>query len=376
MKFAVAFLVLVLELSVVGQSTIDQNRSFKNEIQNAINRGAAWLIKNQQTNGVWSTPDAPAVTALAIQALAGDPRQAHLNSSQVKKAHEFLLNSAKPDGSIHTGQLPNYNTAISLMGLLSLDKPEARPVILKARQWLINHQVDFGNKGTNDTPFDGGVGYGSKYEHSDMNNTLVALEALYHSRRLLGDKAQLTNDLDWQAAIQFLQNCQNLPTVNTQSWVSTDPKDKGGFVYYPGHSMAGGITNNGRVSLRSYGSISYGGLLSYIYADLKKTDPRVTAVMDWLRSNYTLEENPGMGQQGLYYYMHLMTKALAAYGTSALQTPDSKNIDWKREVAAKLMDLQRQDGSWWNETSRWWEKDPALVTSYSLLTLETIYRQL
>jgi squalene-hopene/tetraprenyl-beta-curcumene cyclase len=96
----------------------------------------------------------------------------------------------------------------------------------------------------------------------------------------------------------FLQNCQNLPSVNKADWVSEDPKDRGGFVYFPGESKAGGVTNaqTGRVSLRSYGSMSYGGLLSYIYARVDKTDPRVKAVLNWLRENYTIEENPGMSQ--------------------------------------------------------------------------------
>jgi len=63
--------------------------------------------------------------------------------------------------------------------------------------------------------------------------------------------------------------------------------------------MAGGETNpaTGRVTLRSYGSISYAGLLSYIYAQLKRDDPRVVAALDWLKANYTLDENPGMDQQ-------------------------------------------------------------------------------
>src|SRR5205823_15036219 len=57
----------------------------------------------------------------------------------------------------------------------------------------------------------------------------------------------------------FIQSCQNLPSHNPQDWVSHNPKDRGGFVYYPGQSMAGGETNQatGRVALRSYGSISY-----------------------------------------------------------------------------------------------------------------------
>jgi len=51
-------------------------------------------------------------------------------------------------------------------------------------------------------------------------------------------------------------------------------------------------TRDGRVALRSYGSISYAGLLSYIYADLQRDDPRVQAAFDWLRGNYTLDEIP------------------------------------------------------------------------------------
>ena len=238
-------------------------------------------------------------------------------------------------------------------------------------------QVDLGTPGQADTVFDGGVGYGDKYEHSDMNNTLTALEALYYTRHLTQDqKTSQGGDLNWAAAVQFIQNCQNLPSHNSQSWVSGDPKDKGGFVYYPGMSMAGGETNaaTGRVALRSYGSISYAGLLSYIYANLKREDPRVVAVLDWLRSNYTLDENPGMQLQGLYYYLHLMTKALNICGVERLELKDGRVIEWRREVAARLLRLQQPDGSWANTNGRWWEKDPNLVTSYATLSLEMIER--
>ena len=72
-----------------------------------------------------------------------------------------------------------------------------------------------------------------------------------------------------------------------------------------------------RVALRSYGSISYAGMMSFAYARVEKDDDRVRAVIDWLGSNYTLDENPGMGQEGLYYYYHLMAKALSAQKSSS-----------------------------------------------------------
>src|SRR5206468_2433758 len=145
--------------------------------------------------------------------------------------------------------------------------------------------------------------------------------------------------------------------------------NKGGFIYYPGHSMAGNETNaaTGRVALRSYGSISYGGMLSYLYADLKRDDPRVTAVFDWLRRNYTLEENPGLGPQGFFFYCHTMSKALSLYGVDELELKNGNRVNWRKELAMKLINLQQRDGSWENQNGRWWEKDPALVTAYCVL---------
>jgi squalene-hopene/tetraprenyl-beta-curcumene cyclase len=348
------------------------DKSFKNEVQRAIDRGLDWLRADQNTNGWWSTPDHPALTALPIMAFKGDPSKRLHNAEFLKKAYAHVLNSAKPNGSIYTTNLPTYNTSLAMLALVAANDPSYEPVLRKARAFLVGLQTDFGEKGKADDVFDGGIGYGTKYEHSDMGNTLQALEALYHTRHLVDDTSVGGKDLNWAAAIRFLQNCQNLSSHNKQQWVSEDPKNKGGFIYYPGHSMAGGETNTatGRVALRSYGSISYGGLLSYIYADLKRDDPRVVAVQDWLRRNYTLEENPGMGPQGLYYYFHTQAKALTALGVNDFELADGRKVNWRRELASRLMDLQKRDGSWANDNSRWWEKDPVLVTSYAVLALE------
>jgi squalene-hopene/tetraprenyl-beta-curcumene cyclase len=354
--------------------------SFRNEVQHAIDRGIAWLQANQNTNGWWSTADQPAVTALALMAVVGEPSGRFRESAPewVKRGYAYVFSCAQLDGGIHRTNLVTYNTAICLMALLAANEPDYEPTILNARRFLIRLQGDFGEKGRLDSPFDGGIGYGTKYEHSDMGNTLQALEAIYYSRHLAQDKGLAEADLNWQAAIHFLQSCQNLPSHNPQQWASDDPQNKGGFVYYPGHSMAGSVTNltTGRVALRSYGSISYGGLLSYIYARLQRDDPRVVAVFDWLRRNYTLAENPAMGPQGLFYYYHTMAKALTAYGVIELELADGRKVAWRRDLAQRLFDLQQPDGSWVNENGRWWEKDPALVTAYAVLTLELIHRGL
>ena len=355
--------------------------SFGNEIQHAIDRGLAFLSASQSSNGWWSTPDHPAVAALALTAFMGDPMDRYRTNMppSLAKGYAYILGSAKPDGSICREELVNYNTSISMMALLAARNPAYDALLRRSREFLVKSQVDLNEPGKMDSPYDGGVGYDEKHAHSDMNNTLTALEALYYTRDLVADKnGAKAPDVNWEAAAQFVQNCQNLPGYNTQAWVSADATNRGGFVYYPGDSKAGAVTNpvTGRVTLRSYGSISYAGLLSYIYADLKREDPRVVAVLDWLRANYTLDENPGMGPDGLYYYLHLMTKALNTCGMDTLEMKDGRKINWRREVAMRLINLQQQNGSWRNAKGRWWEMDPNLVTAYAVISLEIVHRDI
>ncbi|MEM9016886.1 MAG: hypothetical protein AAGC68_07715, partial [Verrucomicrobiota bacterium] len=103
----------------------------------------------------------------------------------------------------------------------------------------------------------------------------------------------------------------------------------------------------------------------------------IAMVMDWLQGNYTLKENPGMDAQGLYYYYHTMSKALAITGTTRLVTPEGEKINWKNDLALEVMSRQQTDGSWTNvESNRWMEDNPILVTAYSLMTLQHVYRNL
>lgn len=375
----IALIVALLPTARVAGQTPDV--SFRNEVSNAIQKGLAWLETQQGTNGHWSNPEHPALTALALSAFRGEPTGRYAKPSpKLEAGYDFILRSAKPDGGIYVRDLPSYNTSLAIMALLAHPAPESQEdVVRKARSYLIGLQQDRGVQGRLDTPLDGGIGYGGIQRDPDINNSWTAFQALYHSRHLIADrKGGAGKDLDWKAALHFLESCQNSPSRNTQSWVSSDPADRDGFVYLPGRSMAGGTTNatTGKVALRSYGSISYAGLLSYIYADLKRDDPRVAGVVTWLQTHYTLDENPGMGAQGLYYYLHLMAKGLSAAGVNSFELKSGKTVAWRQDLAMRLLALQQRDGSWMNENPRWWEKDPVLSTSYALLALETVWRGL
>jgi squalene-hopene/tetraprenyl-beta-curcumene cyclase len=347
--------------------------SLKSELENAIGRGLNWMASRQSEGGYWSQTEHPALTALALTAFQGEPSGFYKKKyqSNIAKGYQYLLSNQQPDGGIYAKGLQNYNTSISLVALVVANKPEYEGALKKGRSFLVRLQDR-----RNDN-FDGGIGYGGSYKNSDIINTSFALEALHYTRYLKNDVAGDAEDLDWKAAVRFISRTQNLPGSNDQKWVTGDPENRGGFVYFPGDSKAGEAKlPDGKVALRSYGSGSYAGLLSYIYAQMDKNDPRVKEAYGWLLRNYTLEENPGMGQEGLYYYYHTMAKALSTYGVDTLTLKEGKRVPWRRELAKRLLDLQGADGSWVNQNGRWWEKDPVLVTSYAVMTLEILYRGL
>lgn len=364
----------------------DRNLSLKLEIERALAKGAEWLKKNQDAKtGAWSDKTHPALSALPVMALVGDPNRdpsAPL-PAEVEKAYNYIVGTQKADGGLYGKGLATYNTALSVTALTLSGKQEHLPVIAKARRLLVNQQQDFDKRGENDNLFDGGIGYGGSYAHSDLSNTHLALEALYYSKKALADTEYDETDefdLDWEGAIEFVSRCQNTEesVKKLGDWAGLREEDKGGFVYFPGDTKSEEIElDGGRTALRSYGSMSYAGLLSFIYAEMSDDDPRVIAVRDWLSRNYTLEENPGMEAQGLFYYFHTMAKTLATSRTGEIELANGKKADWREELAVKLFDHQQADGSWINEgSSRWMEDDPALVTAYAMLALEHVYRML
>lgn len=361
---------------VVAQSKSDL--SLKLEVENAIGKGLAWLSSRQQPGGYWAQAEYPAVTALALTAFQGDPSGFYKRKFErnIKGGYDYLVKNVKPDGSIYGKDLKNYNTSISMMAFLLANDKSYEPILKNGRKYLVSQQDRLGQ----DNPLDGGVGYGGTYKNSDMNNTTAALEALYYTRFLKSDVANDPDakELDWQAAIRFVSRTQNLPGYNDQKWASDDPENKGGFVYFPENSKAGeSKLADGKVALRSYGSASYNGLLSYIYAQMDRNDPRVKAVIQWLVRNYSVTENPGMDQAGLFYYYHTMAKALSIAGIDTLSLKDGRKINWRQELTQRLLDLQSPDGSWVNQQSgRFWEKDPNLVTAYAVITMEILHRGL
>jgi len=339
-----------------------------------------YLSKNQQGGkfGFSGFPD-PGITALALSAvMQTTSRLGEKQPDYVKKGLNYLKELQKDDGSIYQHGLANYVTSVSIMAFMDSGDPNYNPVIEAARDFLVMIQADEGEGySLEEDPNYGGLGYGSD-ERPDLSNTQMSLEALKASG-LDGEHEA------FQKAILFLQKCQNLSETNP-TMVQVDPKKKivsgndGGGFYSPGASKANlEQIEEGIFVARSYGSMTYALLKSYLFAGLDPEDKRVKAAVNWIKKHYTLDENPGfskkagedLGQQGIYYYYLTMARALNALQIDTLKVPGGVSHQWRPELKNKMLEIQRIDGSWINDRSpRWFEGNPVLATAYALLVLD------
>lgn len=323
------------------------------------------LLKGQdRSDGSYSKALGPAVTAMCTTALLKNG--VRLEHPQIQKSLKYLEGFVRADGGVYApkSNLRNYETSVAVMCFVAANKDgKYDKIIQEAVGFQKNIQWDDGEGHDRASTFFGGQGYGN-HKRPDMSNTSFFVDALKAS----GEDA---DSVAMKKALEFISRTQNLNNEhNVMEYASkATADDRGGFIYTPvgeGESKAGKTPEGG---LRSYASMTYAGLKSFLYAGLDKKDIRVQAALDWIRRHYDLETNPGMGKQGLFYYYHVFAKALDAFGDDELVDKDGNKHNWRAELTATLAKQQSADGSWVNEADRWFEGDPNLVASYSMLAL-------
>jgi squalene-hopene/tetraprenyl-beta-curcumene cyclase len=338
-----------------------------------------WLV---EVPGKGSFPDL-GVAGLCTYALAKAPDPAAYKA-HLERAAAYILKQSQPDGSFCDagGVLKNYKTSIAVLALTAIDPVKHKDRVIQARDYILSTQ-------SKDGVWKGGFGYGDtntrgeKREKADLSNTDFAIQALAASGLPKDHPA-------YKDAVAFVEACQNrsenATVVGMLAAFNMAPLEDGGVKYTPIAQSEKELVvelPGGKKGAPSSGSMTYTGLLTFIYAGVHKDDPKVQAAYDWIRSHYTLEENPGLrrekpgsGQQGLYYYFHTFAKALDAYGEATLKTADGAMKKWAEDLAAELARLQKPDGSWINENDRWMEGDPRLVTAFGAMSLNVLAKWL
>ena len=325
-------------------------------------QAAEFLIASQQPDGSWTSEKQPGITGLVtFSLLEAGVKPDH---PAIVKALKHLTTFVQPDGGIYHPETShkNYETSIILLAVRRANTSgQYDEMLKKAVDFLRGLQWDEAEGADPSQPAYGGQGYG-RSKRPDLSNTAFFLEALKESGVGPEDEAV-------KKALAFVSRCQNLESENNTTEFASKVND-GGFYYTPaagGNSQAGNTAEGG---LRSYASMTYAGLKSMIYAGLKEDDPRVKAASSWIRKNYTVTENPGLAQQGVYYYHQTFAKALTAMKVDLFEDAAGVKHDWRKELAEHLLSTQPANGSWVNTNDRWYEGDPNLATAYVLMALK------
>lgn len=357
--------VVCLGLMLTSLAVADQNLAAKSASQSKlpslVQSGAAFLAAAQEEDGSYSSFAGTGVTSLVTTALLRNGRTP--TDPLIARSLEYLQSHVREDGGIYQkgSRYRNYETCLAILCFTEANSDGQFDELLKrAEAFVKDIQWDGGEGHDQSSTSYGGAGYG-KHNRPDLSNTNFLVEALIAAGNGPDDPAM-------QRALAFVSRCQNLETEHNDTKFAAKNPD-GGFYYT---AAAGGSSQAGETAaggLRSYGSMTYAGLKSMIYAGVGPDDPRVDAAFRWAQKNYSIAENPGMGSSGLFYYYHTFAKALDAIGEDVIVDAEGDKHNWRQELIEELASRQQEDGSWLNENERWLESDPNLVTGYVLLTL-------
>jgi squalene-hopene/tetraprenyl-beta-curcumene cyclase len=333
------------------------------ELQAVVRKGVDFLRTRQGSDGSFAPrlagPGVSAVVAAALLRNGSSPED-----PLVARTLAYLESRVQKDGGIYDKFLANYTTSVALMAFAEANRNgKYDNVIKRASEFLKGLQYDDSKVPPSDPRY-GGTGYEGK-QRPDLSNTQYFLDALQAAGIPKDDPAV-------RRALHFVARCQNLagPEANDLPFAAkASPDDQGGLVYSPVEDDKG-RDRTPQGGLRSAGAMTYAGLKSFLYAGIDKNDPRVQGALRWIRAHYTLDENPGMGQAGLFYYYHTFAKAMAALGEDQFEDAKGVKHDWRRELFEALKKRQRPDGSWVNAKDRaFGESTPDLATAFALLSL-------
>jgi squalene-hopene/tetraprenyl-beta-curcumene cyclase len=346
------------------------NLSLLKETEHSLKNAHKFLLNSQQPNGSWDNH--PAITALVLYSFMVPPLYSpDTNSEQaLQKGFAYLETFVQPDGGIYGEGYRNYVTAVCLLAFTESGEKKYETIIKNAKNFLIKFQVDEDEDIAENHPYYGGIGYGGD-DRPDLSNTQFALDAIKaaedyearYSRAIPAYPDQMEQEeaelgLHWQKALIFLARCQNVKAVNDMPYAVDD----GGFIYETG-------TYKPERS-HSYGSMTYAGVKSLVYARVDKDDIRVQRAVSWIKAHYTLEENPGYGQKALYYYYMTFAKCLDALGEEVIVDVNGRKHYWREELIKKLLSLQHEEWYWVHTDGRYWHKNKNLITAYSIIGIK------
>jgi len=344
-------------------------------INKSIKLGVAWLLKQQsKKTGGWHSDTYGAmrggasITSLVLYAAAHLPKQ-HRESKAWQRGLSFLLPSidkrsciACPDGTL---DYPTYSTALTLVASRPLGLKIEPAKRAKLINYLISAQLTEQNGFKPDQPDFGGwdliSGSGAKGITSGTN-----ISVSFHAVEAIAGENHRSKADSLRSAASWCHRCQNLGVA--------EPTGDGGFFFHPDRRALGNKAQWSDEEFRkprSYGTATSDGICLLLAAGAKQDDRRVRAGVNWLKEHHETEKVPGFDDaaeelgwdEGLkFYFFQGLSRVLHLLPKESREGQSDKLVE-------AIIGLQKDDGSWQNESARMREDDPLIASCFSLLAL-------
>ncbi len=335
------------------------------ELQQAVDRGLAYLAQSQNRDGYWSQlvgyklnsdyetlDNRPlphvGVTALAlISFLAGG----HLPDrgkygDVITRGLDYVLSCSQDDGQLTDHGTRMYSHAFATLFLAEVYGMANRPDVKSVLQRSVNLIVDSQNS-------EGGWRYRPFARESDMSITVCQVLAL-RSARNVGIHVPVTT----------IRNAQNYVYRS-----AVRSNERGSFRPYRGHGGYGDDGGSFRYQLKPQTRATFpltAAGVTTLYASGEYDSPIIRDALDYLdRELFSFDDANDHGHYFFYYGHYYAVQAY--YITGGPQ--------WRRyftEVKTRLLRMQRPDGSWPNDIG----PGPAFGTAVATLILQIPFQYL
>ncbi len=299
-------LIFGFSFAALSQESLPQQRvgtvKLQPEVVEAVNRGLAWLAKNQAEDGHWGTSHASADTALGLMAflLQGHTSDTGVYGRNIENATAYLLNLAKKQQgylgspSNHAGMYEHGLAVLALSEAWGQSKNRnIGPALKKAVTITLRAQNPKGGWRYNPDPKD-----------ADMSMTGMHIVALNSAK----EAGIYVPDATLVKAAKYVLSCQD--------------ETSGGF----------GYTSSGGPGFARTGA----GVLSLILCGQRK-HPSVKRGMMFLRA---YPENKFTSAAGRLLYAQY-------YAIQCMyQSGDADFNSWYPKITSTLLSKQQSDGSW------------------------------
>lgn len=315
-------------------------------VQQAIDRGVAYLRSTQNARGGWKewVGQPGGLSSLCTLALltAGVPAD-----DPVIRSALTYLRRLEPDTT--------YSVALQTLVFCQVGAPGDLVRIRRNVQWLEAEQF----RGEDLPPGRlGGWPYGRGNGFGDPSNSQFALLALQAAE----ERDVSVSPAVYEAAANYWQVLQ---------------RDSGAWGYSVGAPPTGSMTCAGIAStiicrgrLSSSGSRVEDGQIVCCGGEPSEKDA-VQEGLNWLGERFSVRVNPGMtGSSTLYYYLYALERVGRMTGRRFIG-----GHDWYREGAERLLELQDDFQGFWSGVGLG-EDDRNVTTSFALLFLSKGKRQI